>query len=69
MIIDEVRIKMTTTIKLAFWRVISAFLGWVVRYKPTLGKPATIMPYIIAGIVAYFIGRFFGGMLLRTGLF
>ncbi|NIS81506.1 MAG: hypothetical protein GTO14_15180 [Anaerolineales bacterium] len=69
MTMDEIRIKVTMSIKLGFWRLISALLGWAVRYKPTLGKPATYMPYVVAGIVAYFVGRMFGGMLLRTGLF
>jgi hypothetical protein len=55
-----------TQIRLAFWRVIASSLGWIIRWKSGYYKPTTYLPYIIAGVVSFFAGKAFAGLILRV---
>lgn len=50
--------------KATFWRIAASLIGFAVRRKRIFERILTYTPFVIAGAVAYMLGRLLGELLL-----
>lgn len=50
--------------KITFWRIAASLIGVVVRRKNSFELLLTCAPFMVAGAVAYMLGRLIGELLL-----
>ena len=50
--------------KVTFWRLAASMIGIAVRRKDIFERILTYTPFVIAGAVAYMLGRLIGELLL-----
>jgi hypothetical protein len=52
-------------IRRAFWRTAAELTGWAVRHKDELQTSLSYAPFVLAGALAYLLGRLVGAVLLN----
>lgn len=51
-------------IRITFWRTAASMTGFAVQHQKTLQKMLQLAPIAAAGVVAYFLGRMLGELLM-----
>lgn len=51
-------------VRITFWRIAASITGLGVRHQNLFQKTMLVGPILIAGIIAYFLGRLLGELLM-----
>ena len=54
------------SLRIFFWRCAASLTGTAVQNQHNLRRAVWLVPIIMAGLTAYFLGRMFGTLLLWT---